>query len=726
MPELTMQFIQVDPGARAAISNIRPSPMQPWGDTEQFRHDYIDIPLNAATSEHNHNILDGSMLEMPDNAEDYKFGFWSNLTSDSARIFTEPPILDFYFDSPRRSRGLTLYFYPHTDDYADKMRITWFSSWDDADIIKSEEYEASSNIAVIVEPVTAWERIKLEFLSTNIPLRFIKLYAIDFGVTRNLADHEISAVHILEEIDPTAESLSINTMNATIRTRNSIFSPITSLEPDDMMMTRQMLSVRRDDAPFGKFFLEKWIDVNQDGIEFEISAVDAVGVMDSYRFMGGLYSGEPIKNILEELFRISFPSGTIKYILDPLFADATVSGWIPITTCAAALQHICFAINATADTARVGDVLIYPRETDIKSDATMWTDDLQPFVDITDLQSYIPPRYYPTLEPNYTAADATLEEFPDDTSGHNLGWSSLSASDSSGAFVMPPKLAATFLTNHNLDTITLDFGPYESEFMKRMQVVFYDEHDNILSDEIYEFTQNPGIIEGFIRGYRKIDFNVIETSNPRRFAKIMSIDYGKSFYIPLRKQYRRGRDMPATFVSGVNVTSHNYVPSDEITQVGNSKRPLGVNKITFPEPMHSISVEGGVLLEAHANYAIVNVTSQENVLISGKRYINNQRTHSIHKELVSGESENVANFEHYTLVSPERGDMLAQELFDYYSNPIVAENDIQLNDTEIGFIAQVETRGRDIIGVITQLDINLRANRARMEARGNVAATNNR
>ena len=721
MHTLSMRFAQVDVGARASITDIQPTPMKPWGDVEPFRHDYVDTPLNVATNEHNHNILNGSMVEMPDNAEtDYTWGFWSDEMSDENGEFQEPPTLDMYFDSPRRSRGFTFYFYPHTDDYASAVRITWFDSWSDTDIIKSEVYMLDSVTSVVDEPITAWERVKLEFLSTNIPLRYVKMYALDFGVTRDIDDPEISSVRILEEIDPTVESLSVNTMNAVIRTRNSIFSPITSPEFDNMMMTRQMLTVRRDGILFGRFFLDRWIDNYQDGIEFDISSIDAVGVMDSYRFMGGLYVNEPITKILDALFRITFPSGTIKYILDPLFADETVSGWIPITTCATALQHICFAINATADTARVGDVRIYPRETDIKSDGNPQTDDLQPFISISDIQSYLPPTYYPTNEPNYTTLDGTLNEFPNDTSGYNLGWCSQSMSDENGLFAVPPKLTVTFGTNHNMDNLVFDFGAFEKEYMKKMRLVFYDEYDNVISDEIYEFTRNPAIAEGYVRGYRKFELEVLETSAPFRYAKIMSIDYGKSYYIPLIEQYRRGRDTPADFVSGVNVTSHNYVPSDEIVQAHNGILPLGRNTITFPEPMYGLTIDGGTIIEAHANYAVINVTTQGDVLVSGKRYVDNKRIHGVHKELVSGEAENVKNYEHYTLVGPERGNMLAHELFSHYSNPIITENDIRLGDKEIGYIAQVETRGRDIIGVITRLDINLRADTSIMTLVGNV------
>ena len=723
MHTLSMRFIQVDPGARADITDISSSPLRPWGSFEPFHNDYPDEPPNVATLEWNHTILDGSAQEFPDNPEPDVFGFWSGAMSGADGLFENPPTLDMFFGSQRRSRGFTFYFYPHTDDYASMVRITWYSSHDDEDVIQSSIYELNYNLAAAHESVGGWRRVKFEFLSTNIPFRYIKLYGINFGISGDLSDREISSARILEEIDPTSESLSVNTMNAIIRTRNSIFSPITSPDYDDMMMARQMLEMRRDGILFGKFFLDPkgWADPHQDGIEFELFSGDAIGVMDSCRFMGGMYVDEPVTSILDEIFGIVFPTGTIKYVLDPAFEGELINGWIPIVTCAAALQHICFALNATADTARIGDVYIYPREVDVKSDGIPQTDDMQPFIDIVDIQSYEPPHYYPTNEPGYVTLDGILGEFLDNVSDHNLGWCSASMSNENGLFTTPPRLTVTFSTSHNMESMAFDFGPYENEFMSRMRIVFYNGYDEVISNEVYEFTQSPGVVEGNVRGYRKFEIEVLETSAPFRYAKIMSIDYGKSYYVPLSEQYRRGRDTPADFVSSVNVTSHNFVPSSEVVTAHNGILSLGINPITFTEPLYDLTIEGGIIIEAHANHAVINVTTQGDVIVSGRRYIDNMRIHSIRREFISSEAENAKNYEYYTIVSPDRGDMIAQELFAYHSSPVITESDVRLGAKEIGYIAQVETRGRGVVGVITRLDItNLRSDVAIMEVRGHV------
>ena len=74
----------------------------------------------------------------------------------------------------------------------------------------------------------------------------------------------------------------------------------------------------------------------------------------------------------------------------------------------------------------------------------------------------------------------------------------------------------------------------------------------------------------------------------------------------------------------------------------------------------------------------------------------------------------------YTLVSPDIGDWLATRLFEYYQSRINTRFDCTLDDLEVGYITEVQTRGRHVVGVITSLDCNVRANSAEAEVIGNV------
>jgi len=557
MSELSIRFGQVDPVAKQDIVDIIVTPIKPWSVIDNLRFDGVPVPPNYATNEHNFSILDGSKQHFPDEVSPLTtFGFWSEGVSDDFGSFGDsPPTLDIYFGANHKSLGVTYYFYPHTDDYANRIRVTWYDSSNT--IIHTGEYPQTSNLAIVSQSVLDYRRIKTEFLSTNIRNRFIKLYAIDFGIIRTFYDAEISSCYINEEIDPTVKTLSINTMNAKIRTRNSIFSPIMSENFDDMMMKRQLMQVYKDSVLYGAFFLTKWKDSKRSGIEFSVDTEDAISIFDLYAFTGGLYIRKPAIDLLNELFGIVFPTGLIGYQIDPSLSDSTVTGWIPSGTCGEALQHILFAIHAIADTSRREYIWIYDRDT-------------------------------------------------------------------------------------------------------------------------------------------------VSTLN-----------------IPLERQYRKGQDEPTEYFSGVEVISYSYTPGTEVRQLFKDVLTVGRHRISFRNPMHSLEVTEATIIESHVNYAILVVPVETEVLLEGSVYIENQQSHIVREEVTAGEIDALKKFDDFTLVSPETADYLAQKQFELLHYRIKSTTDIALDDKEVGYVATMETKGRSLEGLITGLDIDLRANSAEMVVIGN-------
>lgn len=726
MSTLQMSIKNIDVTTKRDTQTITSTSAKPWSILDDLALDRLPRPDDFATLEPNFTLLDGSMREFPDNTDNMTWGFFSGEMSGPDGFYLNPPKLRIPFSSPHKSRGITLFYYA---DCGYTVRVTWYSDIYGTEIIKSGEYETEKITGVVRETVSGYRSIDVEFIKSSIPFRFVKWWAVEYGLIRIILDNEINKCNILEEIDPTSESISVNILRANIRSRNSFISPISSPDFDDMLMEQQMLTIERNGAPFGVFFLEEWEDVNQDGIEFDISAGDAMSILDLYPHMGGMYYNKSVVALFDEIFERCFPTGNVTYILDPAFADATVTGWIPIGMCGFAFQHICFALNATANAARIGDIRVYPREIDIKTDGTPTSTDKQPWVDMNDLKSYVPPRYVPTLEPNYALLDGQTDEFPDEKGTLNLGWVSKSMSDERGIFTTPPPLIIPFTTNHNLRELILDFGAYENEYIKRLRLILLDEFDNEVYNNEYKFTQNPAIITDKIFGYRRMIIEALEMSAPFRFAKISSMNFGRSFYIPLEKQYRRGRDRPTSFISGVRVVSHSYVETDNEMEIFNDFLLYGFNDVfEFPEPLHSVTVQGAEIIDIGANFVRIKVTNEafhfangiSEVVIKGKRYIDNKLFHNVNAEIEPGRIEKIKLYENYTLINPQIGDERARELFEHLRLPINSSTEIVLDETEVALMAQVQTRGNDVVGVVQKLDINLRANRAQMEVVGSV------
>lgn len=360
MSTLQIRFAQVDPGAKSDIVGMSSDYIMDFSNINDLKYDNLPAPMDIATLEHNFWTLDGSKEIFPEDPTNHTFGIWTESKSDDDGLFIVNPTLSIYFASNHKAPGLTFGFYPGTSDFVRSVKVTWYNSSNG--IIMSGEYTMTGDKTSIEESVENFRSIYIEFITTAIPNRYIKLYSIDMGRVRIIRDEEIDSCNIYEEVDPTIESIGINTINADIRTLDPFFSPLSSLEADNMMMKRQLFTATRDGEHFGTFFLETWEDVENSGVLFNFEGGDAVSILDQYEFEGGLYTNMLATTLLDQIFDIVFPTGVVSYEIDNSLKDRTVTGWIPYTTCGTAFQHIMFALNAISDTSRSSNVQIYPRD----------------------------------------------------------------------------------------------------------------------------------------------------------------------------------------------------------------------------------------------------------------------------------------------------------------------------------------------------------------------------
>lgn len=545
---------QIDPSAKPD-STPQSNDVQPWTDLNDLKLDRVTIK-NVATLERNYAVLDGEQEHLPDNAEEYQWGFWSASMSDENGKFTHPPVLDIQFSFNHKSPGLSLSFYPYSDDYASKIRATWYSG--QGDIIHTGEYDIDSVEGYIAQNINDFRRIQLEFLETNKPNRYVKFSGISYGFGRSFADEDIDTVTILEEIDPTSNEISINTLNFRIRTNNPEFSMVSGIG-DNMLMHYQQMSIVADKRDFGLYFLQfPWKDVYGDGSVVDFQAVDAIGVMDNYQFWGDVYHNIPIETLLDQIFNVCFPTKLVRYELDDTFKGKTLSGWIPINTCRHALQLICFAIGAVADDSRRDYIWIYPPDTELTST------------------------------------------------------------------------------------------------------------------------------------------------------------------IPNEKIYRSPEITPTTYYSGVEVVAYEYIPGEDSIDAFSGELKAGQNVVRFAEPLHSLSIAGGSIIESTANHAVLNIPSDGEYTLAGLRYTVNQPVFQELEEVSAGEVENIKIYQNCTMLAPEDGPALAAHLFAYLKQRAQFSGDIRLDMNEPGYMVEVSTVGNPIKGTIEQLDIDLRGDRAKVKVIGSV------
>lgn len=552
--KVSIGYGQVDPSAKPD-SRPRSDDAQPWVNLDDLRYDDLAVK-NVASCEHNQAVLDGAQEHLPDEPWLYPWGFWSAQASGADGVFEDPPVLDVQFSFNHKSPGLTLLFYPHSEDWASEVEATWYNSA--GETVHQGVYTIDGVVGHIPEKVSNFRRITLAFRATNVRERYIRLYGINYGEGRAFADEDIDTVSILEEVDPTSNQVTINTLNFRLRTHNPEFSIVSGLG-DDMLMQYQQLTIIGDERDFGAFFLQfPWKDVYGDGTVIDFQAVDPIGVMDKYQFWGDVYDNVPLETIVGQLFSICFPTRLIGYRIDTAFAGRSVSGWIPTGTCRQALQLLCFAIGAVADDSRRDYVWIYP----------------------------------------------------------------------------PDKEA----------------------------------HHAIPRDNIY---LNPEI-------------------------------------------------QPTVYYSGVDLIAHEYVPGDETREAYKGELAAGAHTIRFSEPLYGLQAEGAAIVESSANHAVLQVDVPGTVVVRGSVYTVNKAVFSARDEVLAGEVENTKIYDGCTVLSPADAAALLDGLFDYLRQRAQFNGEVRLGENEPGYVVRVPTLGHPIVGTVEQLDINLRAGKARMKVTGHV------
>ena len=146
--------------------------------------------------------------------------------------------------------------------------------------------------------VENYRRIRIYFLETNRPGRYLKLAGIDYGVYLHFSGHEIVEAHVLEECDPISSEISINTLNVSLYNKEGRFSILNPEGYFDVLQHKQKFTIWEDvkqDARstssvsycMGTFYLSDWSNSGDTLADF--SAVDAIGLLDGSPFDGGIY-----------------------------------------------------------------------------------------------------------------------------------------------------------------------------------------------------------------------------------------------------------------------------------------------------------------------------------------------------------------------------------------------------------------------------------------------------
>ena len=166
-------------------------------------------------------------------------------------------------------------------------------------------------------------------------------------------------------------------------------------------------------------------------------------------------------------------------------------------------------------------------------------------------------------------------------------------------------------------------------------------------------------------------------------------------------------------ITGIKLAVHEYLKGDETLELFKGYL-VGNTKIEFSEPIHSLTIHGGSITEQGDNYARISGTGVQ-VVLSGKKYIHNTFNINKDNDRVT-HNRNIAEVKKATLVTKEN----MQEVLERIYNDCIKNESIScrlvVDNHELGDLVELDTFKGKRQGIITKLDFKFSRNEITAEA----------
>lgn len=159
----------------------------------------------------------------------------------------------------------------------------------------------------------------------------------------------------------------------------------------------------------------------------------------------------------------------------------------------------------------------------------------------------------------------------------------------------------------------------------------------------------------------------------------------------------------------LRLTAYSYVTGNtDYTAYKAADSGIGTNiTVTFPEPLHSLSITNGTIVAQGVNQAVIN--ANENCVLTGKKYDKTQTIITKRNPLIlAGDKENVVELKDFTLVNRTNADALATAAYNYYSARREISEKIIVGNLTVGDkVTQEYDYMDDVTGRIVSMKFNV-------------------
>jgi hypothetical protein len=267
-----------------------------------------------------------------------------------------------------------------------------------------------------------------------------------------------------------------------------------------------------------------------------------------------------------------------------------------------------------------------------------------------------------------------------------------------------------------LDKYTFYDGTYyDSMQMWRLIEIFRPLISNIIMDDDVAYTNLTGILE--IQTYREALQMICMACNAMAYCDsegalhIVKADKNIKGTVPTNRKFETKVEQ-GEYVSGVTIEYGSYTLSSETEEIYNGTLAMGEHFISFSGTFDpkTVTASFGEFVELKSNYAIISLTTENECIISGKKYEETKFSYTTKVDTIEqGETENIKEFGTITLCDTAIIKSMAENILSYYNaqRNLVTIKFVCDNEKAGDYILMEDKSGKNYAGMIKSQNIDL-------------------
>jgi hypothetical protein len=288
-----------------------------------------------ATFEPNWWTLDGTV----DLYDDQDVAYVSSVVSGNDCSFATAPTITVEFSDAITSLGV--YIEQAGVGFCNSVNVKWYAS---GLLLDSRNFVPDGPEYFCENTVSDYDEVQFTFNSMTHPGRKLRISRILFGIIRTFERDELrsGSARIVQQIDNSSRELPANTLDFKLSSKENV---------EYIFQTKQQMAAYDGSTLIGVFYVE---DSNRQAENiYDITCVDAIGVLENDVFPDTYYNGATALSIAEAI------CGDFDVDMQADLQSVTLTGILYQQNRRTALQQLCFALGAVADTSGTDKIKIF-------------------------------------------------------------------------------------------------------------------------------------------------------------------------------------------------------------------------------------------------------------------------------------------------------------------------------------------------------------------------------